>query len=412
MITKEQCEQMDLADPLAPLRDQFVIAPGTIYLDGNSLGLSTYATQQRVADTAATQWAVDGIKSWNTADWINLPVTVGNKIAALIGATKGTTICCDSISVNLFKLICLAKQAKPERFKIISTTDNFGTDLYIVQGLQQLLDQGELQLVTVDESELAQHIDSDTLLVMATQVNFRTGNLLDVASLTASAHSKGAMMLVDLAHSAGALPVHLDQCNVDFAVGCTYKFLNGGPGAPGFAYVNANHLGKLAQPIYGWMGHSAPFDFSPEYTPSNSIKQLLTGTPPILSMAAIDAALDVFDGLDMHSIRMKSMALGNLLIAQIEQLGLLGELTLASPRDAEQRGSQVSFYHEHAYGLCQALIERGVIADFRAPNILRIGLTPLYLRYIDIANTAHHIAECLSNDEHLDCRWQTKNAVT
>lgn len=406
----------DQADPLAAKRGLFKIPKDTVYLDGNSLGLLTHKTAERVQAVLEQQWGEDAIKSWNQHDWVHLPEIVGDKIAPLIGAEAGQVICCDSISVNLTKALSAALQKQKGRNQVISTEDNFPTDLYMVQGLSQLLGEQRCQLQMVDETTLcaspADVIDESTAVVLLTEVNFRTGRRLPIQKLIAHAHKVGALVIVDLAHSAGAMPVELDAWQADFAVGCTYKYLNGGPGAPAFIYVAKRHLAGLQQPLTGWFGHAQPFAFDPIYAPSQSIKQMLSGTPAVLSMSAVDAALDCFADVDLAQLREKSLALSELFLELLEDLGLAHEFDCISPRNQAERGSQLSFAHPEAYAICQALIEAKVIADFRAPNYLRVGFTPLYTSYSDIGRAIERLAKIMREQSYRAPQFQQRHAVT
>ncbi|MFB1037062.1 MAG: kynureninase, partial [Sinobacterium sp.] len=375
---------LDRADPLAKKRLEFELPANTIYLDGNSLGALPKSVKSRVAEVVSQQWGNDLIKSWNSHNWIDLPIKVGEKIAPLIGAAQGQVICCDSISVNLFKLLCSALKLNSERSVVLSTKDNFPTDLYMVQGLSDLLGPDLCQLQMVEEQNIQQHLTESVAVLLLTQVNFRTGRVLDMAKLTQLAHDKGILVIWDLAHSAGALPVELDECEVDFAVGCGYKYLNGGPGSPAFLYVAKRHQQRVKQPLSGWMGHAKPFAFDAKYHPSLNINQFQCGTPSVISMSALDAALDVWQDVDMLQIRHKSEALAAVFIKLVNMNKCLHELILCSPDMAQKRGSQLAFSHHAAFSICQALIEKGVIADFRAPNILRCGFTPLYTSVEDV----------------------------
>lgn len=407
-------ERLDSNDPLAQYRDEFNIPDNTIYLDGNSLGALPKRVKQRVREVTEQQWGNDLISSWNQHDWVNLPQQVGEKIAPIIGAAEGQVICCDSISVNLFKLLsaALSCNGTTDRNKVISSHDNFPTDLYIAQGLQGLLGEARCQFVDVQEDQLLNSIDDSTAVIMVTEVNFRSGKRLDIKSLTERAHQHGALIIVDLAHSAGAMPVQLDDWQVDMAVGCTYKYLNGGPGAPAFVYVNKTLQGKLQQPIAGWFGHQKPFDFDPQYQPDSGIKQFLAGTPSIISMSAIDAALELFDNLDLQTLRKKSVVLTTLFDDLINQYGLSGQLQRLSPASAEERGSQLSYSFDFAYELCQALIDRGVIADYRAPHFIRFGFAPLYNSYKDVWSAVEQIRDVLHSGAYKDNRYAQRQAVT
>jgi len=408
--------ERDNADPLAAKRDLFRIPADTIYLDGNSLGLMTHATAERVQDVVQRQWADDGIKSWNLHDWVNLPSLVGEKLAPIIGAAPGQMICCDSISVNLFKVLSAAVKLQEDRTQIVSTQDNFPTDLYMVQGLSQLLGAQRCELTTVDELELVEQpsrfINQQTAVVLLTEVNFRTGRRLPLQQLIEHAHAVGALVVVDLAHSAGAMPVELDAWQADFAVGCTYKYLNGGPGAPAFVYVAERHLQRLNQPLAGWFGHAQPFAFDPVYQPADTIKQMLSGTPSVLAMSAVDAALDAFAGVDLHQLREKSLALSELFLELLANYDFANAFECISPAEPQARGSQLSFAHDDAYAICQALIEAKVIADFRAPNYLRVGFTPLYTSYTDIGVAVERLATIMQEESYRAPRFQQRHAVT
>ncbi|MGS2720671.1 kynureninase [Paraglaciecola aestuariivivens] len=408
----EKIKQQDLSDPLANKKQAFLIPQNTIYLDGNSLGVLPKTVKSRVAEVVAKQWGEDLITSWNQHAWIDLPIQVGEKIAALIGAKPGQVISCDSTSVNLFKVLSAALKLNPTRHKVLSTQDNFPTDLYMVQGLTSLLGQDLCELTTVNEDDIEQHLNESVAVLMLTHVNFRTGKVLDMQKLTQLAHDKGILVIWDLAHSAGALPLKLDQCEVDFAVGCGYKYLNGGPGAPAFLYVAERHLAKASQPLVGWMGHAKPFAFSPIYQSANNIEHFQCGTPSVIAMSALDAALEVWQDVDLDLVRHKSLALGQLLIDLVEQQPSLADFVLCSPKDQSERGSQVAFAHPNAFEICQALIAQNVIADFRAPNILRFGLTPLYVSFEDIAKTVSILSEIVENQIYTEKRFNQTQKVT
>ena len=403
---------LDKADPLAKKRQEFDLPANTIYLDGNSLGALPKVVKSRVAEVVSQQWGNDLIKSWNSHSWIDLPIKVGEKIAPIIGAGQGQVICCDSISVNLFKLLCSALKLNSERTVVLSTKDNFPTDLYMVQGLSDLLGPDLCQLQMVEEQNIQQHLTESVALLLLTQVNFRTGRLLDMAKLTQLAHDKGVLVIWDLAHSAGALPVELDKCEVDFAVGCGYKYLNGGPGSPAFLYVAKRHQQAVKQPLSGWMGHAKPFAFDAQYHPFPNINQFQCGTPSVISMSALDAALDVWQDVDMLQIRNKSEALAAVFTKLINMNECLHELILCSPDIAHQRGSQLAFSHDAAFSICQALIEKGVIADFRAPNILRFGFTPLYTSFEDIWKAVTTLVDIVESELYKNPRFNIALKVT
>ena len=412
MINREAVAELDRLDPLASHRASFALPANTVYLDGNSLGALPRAAAARVADTVQQQWGTDLISSWNKHAWIDLPHTVGDKIAPLIGAAAGQVICTDSISVNLFKLLAAALQLQPERSVVLSAADNFPTDLYMAQGLGGLLGESRCSLAQVAEAEIVDALNERVALVLLSHVNFRTGRLLPMREITEAAHAAGALVIWDLAHSAGVIPVELDQCDVDFAVGCGYKFLNGGPGAPAFVYAAERLQADLRQPLSGWMGHRNPFAFDPDYERAAGMAHFLCGTPPILSMASLDAALDLFDSVTVADLRAKSRALGTLMIELMQKTGLGAELRLLSPEDPDERGSQLSWSHPQAYGLVQAWIERGVVADFREPDILRMGFSPLYNSYGDLWDAVEALHAVIKAGEHRDPRWQQRQKVT
>ena len=400
---------MDESDDLAAARDRFLLPNGLIYLNGNSLGPLSKDSRARALAVLDSQWGADIIASWNKHHWIDLPITVGDKIAALIGAAAGQVICCDSISVNLFKLLaqCLVQQSG--RHTILSQQDNFPTDLYVAQGLQKLFGNERCELRSVAADRLTESLDKDVAVLLLSHVNFRDGALHDIARLTRLAHERGALVIWDLAHSAGVMPLELDAWDVDYAVGCGYKYLNGGPGAPAFIYANARHHNVLQQPIQGWMGHAAPFAFSPEYQGASGIASFLTGTPPVLSMAVLDAALDVLGDYKMERIRAKSVALSTLFADLFAGEPALASLVPVSPGLPEQRGSQLSFSHPDAYGICRAWAELGVESDFRAPDVLRVGFSPLLLSYQDMEDAISRLSRVMAEERHLDAKYSPAN---
>ncbi|GAA6186685.1 MULTISPECIES: kynureninase [Aliiglaciecola] len=408
----QQAQQLDSTDKLSALKSQFELPENGVYLDGNSLGALPIIAKQRALETVELQWGRDLIASWNKHHWIDLPITVGEKIARLIGAGVGQTICCDSISVNLFKLICAALAKQPGRTTVLSQVDNFPTDLYMVQGIESLLSQERCQLKSVNANNIEQSLTEEVAVLLVTQVNYRTGYIHDMAKLTKLAHAKGILVIWDLAHSAGVLDLKLDDCQVDFAVGCSYKYLNGGPGAPGFIYVAKRHLSHFKQPLSGWMGHSQPFQFSPTFESDKSISQCLTGTPAIISMSILDAALEVFTAVDMSDVMSKSKALTSFFMQGLKTLKLDQELTCISPQSAELRGSQVALTHPYAFAICQALIAHKVVADFRAPEVLRLGFAPLYISFENVATALHRLKKIMQNKEYLKAEFQQQGKVT
>ena len=405
-------EAMDRDDPLAGYRLQFDLPTGMAYFDGNSLGALSHEARRRVAHTTEVEWGASLIGGWNDHDWIGLTRAAGELIAPVIGAGPGQVLVADSISVNLFKLLCAALRLRPERTRILTDAVNFPTDQYIAQGLVDLLGPERALLEALPLDDIPAALDESVALVMLSHVDYRTGRLHDMSGLTAAAHDCGALILWDLAHSAGALPLRLDADQVDLAVGCGYKYLNGGPGAPALLYVAKRHQDLARQPLQGWMGHAEPFAFESEYRPAEGIERFASGTPPILSLAALHAALQVFDNLDMRMVRDKSMALGSLCQALIESRPVLGTLTLVSPSLPEQRGSQLSYRHPDAYQICQALIKNRVVVDFRAPDILRIGFASLYLRYADVWRLVETLETVISTDAHLDPSLAKRKRVT
>jgi kynureninase len=428
MRSRADCLALDAADPLAPLRDLFALSDGVIYLDGNSLGALPKATAPRIDAVIRTEWGVDLIRSWNTAGWIDLPQRLGDKIARLIGVGAGEVIVADSTSVNLYKVLSAAAQIvradAPERRVIVSERGNFPTDLYIADSIAR---QHGFELRLVDREEIAAQLDDRLAVLMLTHVDYRSGRIHPMAETTRAAHDAGALMVWDLAHSAGALPVDLMSGGhaasaADFAVGCGYKYLNGGPGAPAFVWAHPRHTARMdaagwRQPLSGWLGHAAPFEFGPGYRPAPGIARFACGTPPILSLAALECGLDVFDAARAHggmeALRRKSIALTDLFIEQVEARCAQHGLTLMSPRDGEQRGSQVSWAHPSGgYAIVQALIERGVIGDFRAPDILRFGFTPLYTRHVDVHDAVETLRDVLDRGAWRDPRFSRRAAVT
>lgn len=404
--------KLDEQDRLAPLRGQFCLPEDVIYLDGNSLGPLPVGAKQRAVDVVTQQWGEDLITSWNKHAWIELPERCGEQIAALIGASPGQVICCDSISVNLFKVLSGAIRMQRGRHKVMTTADNFPTDIYMIEGLSEQLGAERCELVLVDEESIEAMLDESIAVLLLTQVNFRSGRLLNMQEITRIAHAKGILVIWDLAHSAGALPVHLDKHEVDFAVGCTYKYLNGGPGAPAFIYVAERHQHQFKQPVSGWMGHASPFDFSSAYMPAAGVRQNLSGTPAVISMSILNAALSVWKEVDMLQVRQKSMAMGEFFLESLRTLKLDTELRCVSPAAPLDRGSQLAFRHEHAYAICQAWIDAGVIADFRAPDLLRIGFTPLYTSFEELWIAGEKLQDIIQRRTYMDSQYHNRQAVT
>lgn len=399
-ITRETCAARDAADPLARLRELFDLPQGVIYLDGNSLGARPRAALERAQQVVAREWGNDLIKSWNTAGWFEMPKRLGDRLAPLIGARAGEVVVTDTTSLNLFKALASALAMRPERRVIVTERSNFPTDIYMAEGLTRWLDRGyELRLVD-DVEQLPQAVDADCAVLMLTHVNYRTGYQHDMAALTRHAHESGALVVWDLAHSAGALPVDLHAAEADFAVGCTYKYLNGGPGAPAFIWVPQRHQGAFAHPLSGWWSHAAPFAMSHSFAACDGIGRALCGTQPVVSLALVECGLEVFEHTDMQALRAKSLALTDLFIELVESRCAAHPLGLVTPRAHARRGSQVSFTHPHGYAVMQALIARGVIGDYREPHIMRFGFTPLYTSFADVWDAVEILKDILDREDY------------
>jgi kynureninase len=401
----------DATDPLRAFRDRFVLPEGVIYLDGNSLGALPVATGPRVAEVVQQEWGQSLIRSWTRHDWIGAPARIGGKIAQLLGAQPHEVIVADSTSVNLYKLIVAALGARPGRSVVLSEPGNFPTDLYMIEGALRTLQAGHrLQLVA--REAMLDAITDETALVLLTHVHYKTADVYDMAQVTAAAQARGALVLWDLSHSAGALPIDLTAAQADLAVGCGYKYLNGGPGAAAYLYVAERHQARFVSPLTGWMGHAHPFAFTDAYEAAPGIARFLCGTPSILSLAALEVGVDLALEADLTQVAAKSRALAELLIERtVTQCGRFG-VTLVGPPAGAPRGSHVSFRHDHAYPIMQALIARGVIGDFRAPDVMRFGLTPLYLRFADVARAADLLEEVLETGAWRDAQYHVRAAVT
>ncbi len=411
MTTREDCLAMDTKDPLAFTRARFRIPDGVIYLDGNSLGALPVTTSARIDDVIAREWGGDLIRSWNKADWIGLPARVGRRIAPLIGAGEDEAIAADSTSVNLFKLAAAALKHQAPRRVILTECENFPTDLYVLQGLGGLLGSA-VELRTVSRNGLIHALTEDVALVALTHTDYKTGEIHDMAAINTAAHKIGALTLWDLSHSAGAMELALNRDGADLAIGCGYKYLNGGPGAPAYLFVARRLQDKLVQPLSGWMGHAAPFDFSDRYRPANGTLRFLSGTPVVLGMAALEEGLKTFDGISMREVEAKAGALGGLFLCLTEeQCGDAG-FVIACPRDSAKRGSQVCLRHSEGYPIMQALITEGVIGDFRAPDTLRFGFAPLYTRYVDVFDAVAKLSEIIRHERWREDRFRIRAAVT
>jgi kynureninase len=387
----------------------FHLPAGVVYLDGNSLGPLPKAVMERLDQVATREWGEMVITGWNRAGWIDAPTRVGNRIAALIGAEEGSVVMGDTLSIKVYQALASALELVPDRRVILSDTGNFPSDLYMAQGLIGSLGK-DYTLKVVTPEEVSTSIDDTVAVLMLTEVDYRSGRKHNMRALNAKAHAHGAVTLWDLAHSAGALEVELSDAGADFAVGCTYKYLNGGPGAPGFIYVSPRHHGKIRPALSGWLGHEAPFEFDLNYRAAAGIDRMRVGTPPILALAALDAALDAWDKTTIGDVRQKSLELADRFIAGVE--AQCDMLTLATPREHEQRGSQVSFRFEHGYAAMQALIENGVIGDFRAPDIMRFGFTPLYIDEDDVDEAVRVVAEVMRGALWDSPRFKKKSKVT
>ena len=409
--TRAQAMAADAADPMTTLRSAFVLPDNLIYLDGNSLGPLPRRTVERIQRLTEVEWGESLIRSWNDHGWIDMPEQVAAVIGTLVGAAPDEVAVADSVSVNLFKLLAAGLRLRPDRRVILTEEENFPTDQYIAQGLADLL-ADRISLRVVPRGDLADALDEDVAVLMLTQVDFRTGAIHDLAGWTASAHNVGALALWDLSHSAGAIPVDLAGARADMAVGCGYKYLNGGPGAPSFAYVARKHHGGLRSPLWGWMGHDAPFEFDVAYRPAPGVESLRVGTPPILSLAALQCGVETIAEVGISRLRARSVRLTEMFIAGVERACAGHGLELASPRDPDRRGSQVSFRHEGGYAIMQALIARGVIGDFRSPDLLRFGFAPVYVRYLDVYDAVDAIAEIMSSREWDQPQFHARAKVT
>jgi kynureninase len=400
---------LDASDPVAPARDRFLLPDGVVYLDGNSLGALPAAVPDVVRDVVERQWGRDLITSWNTNDWWDAPRRVGARIARLVGAGEDEVLVADSTSANLFKVLVAAARLRPGRRTLLIEPGNFPADLYIADSVGELLD---LEVRRVAPDDLADALDDDVAAVTCSQVDYRTGRAYDLPAVTAQVHEAGALMVWDLSHSAGALPVDLRGADADFAVGCSYKYLNGGPGAPAYVVAAARHHGAIRTPLPGWTGHARPFAMEGAYAPGKGVDTFRVGTPPLLSLLALEAALTAFDGLAPSDVRAKSLSLTSLFLELADEvLAPLG-FEAVTPRAEAQRGSQVSLRHPQAYAVVQALILRGVIGDFRQPDLVRLGFAPLYVRHVDVVTAVEQAAAVVESGEHRDERFSVRTTVT
>jgi kynureninase len=410
MTTREECVQRDDADVLAPLRDEFSLAENEIYLDGNSLGPVSRATRERVTNVLENEWGRGLVRSWNSAGWMAMPTRLGDRLAPLIGARAGEVLVADTLTLAIAKLVGAALDLRPDRHVIITDRANFHSDIYILRELAKR-HQRPLEVRTIDRNELSDALSDDVALVELTQVDFRTGEQLDLVGITQQVHDVGALMLWDFAHSVGAVPLDVTAANVDFAAGCTYKYLNAGPGGPAFLYIRDTWQNQVTNPLPGWLGHARPFDFDEEYVAASGVQAFVTSSPSVLALAALDGALDVWDRVTMEHVRSKSLALTDLFLSLVEAR-LPGVFVVATPREHARRGSQVALRHPEAYGIVQALIEQGVIGDFREPDICRFGFTPLYLRFVDVYDAVDRLVDVMTSGAYRDPRFATRNPVT
>ncbi len=413
-ISRADCQTRDEQCPLAPLRHKFSLPDNTIYLDGNSLGLLPVAARDAIAHAVSQEWGDGLIRSWNDARWFDLPKHLGNKLAPLIGAREGEVVVTDTTSINLYKAVMGALALRPERTVIVSEASSFPTDLYILEGAMGARKNIQRRLLRRADTELEAALDAQVAVVVLSHVDYRTGYLLDLGAITKAVHDVGALMIWDLSHSAGVVPVDVSAHNVDLAVGCTYKYLNGGPGSPAFVYCARRHQSQIRQPLCGWWGHARPFDFDKAYQPDPGIARFLCGTQPVLSMRAMEAGLDIARGANLALVRDKSQKLADLFITLIDSAdaGASYGLKLASPRCCDERGAQVSYYWDHAYALVQAMIGRNIIGDFRAPDLMRFGFSPYYLRYVDVWDAAHCLLTCLAHEEWRKPQYHIRAGVT
>ena len=407
-MTSNEARQLDANDPLAFARERFRLPDDIIYLDGNSLGALPVAAARALEETAERQWGDDLIASWNKHRWIDWPTLIAAKLAPIVGAKTNELLVADSTSVSLFKLLAAAARARPSRTTILSQRRNFPTDLYVAQGLADMLG---MSLTTVEPRDVIGAIDADTAVVMLTHVDYRTAAFYDMRAINEAARQAGALVVWDLSHSAGAIELDLNSTGSELAIGCGYKYLNGGPGAPAFIYVAERLQDELDNPLRGWMGHAEPFAFVDDYQPSDGIGKFLTGTPSILALAALNEGLATFDGIQMSDIARKSRSLSQLFVEEVEAR-CKGEVRFASPRDPAQRGSHVVFAHEEGYAVMQALIARGVIGDFRAPDLMRFGFAPLYNAHVEMVRAAEILADVLETREWDQARFKERSKVT
>jgi kynureninase len=411
MTTRDACVARDSADPLRGFRDRFVLPEGVVYLDGNSLGPMPRAAADVLNRTIEQEWGHDLIRSWNSAGWFDMPARLGDRIGALLGAAPGQTLICDTTSINLYKAIHAAIGLRPDRNVVIAEEESFPTDLYIIEGAMRSAGRPmQRRLIGRDGPSIDSLLDDQVAVAVLSHVNYRTGELLDMAGITRRLHDSGALVVWDLCHSAGVVEIAFDRHAVDFAVGCTYKYLNGGPGSPAFISVAKTHQAAAQHPLSGWWGHAAPFAFDRDFRPDAGIRRFLCGTQPIISLRGVEVALDAMQGVEMAALRQKSLALTELFMARVG--ALLPGLDIVTPRLPSSRGSQVGISFDKGYAVVQAMIERGVIGDFRAPDLMRFGFAPLFVRYQDVWDAAEILASCINAEVWRDPRFDRVLDVT
>ncbi len=415
----DRARTLDAIDPLAACRRLFTIPEDVVYLDGNSLGALPVAAAARISRAVGEEWGVGLVGSWNSAGWYELPLRLGDRLGALLGVAPGQVAVCDTTTVNLFKALAAALAMRPERSTMVMDHGDFPANLYVAEGALLAAGRPIERRLLADDEQPAVHLDEQVAVVALSHVSYRSGRIRDIAGITRAAHDAGALVIWDLCHSAGVLPLRLDDWQVDFAVGCAYKYLNGGPGAPGWIYVASRHLEVARQPLSGWMGHAAPFDFEPGYRPAPGIRRFLCGTPHVLSLRGVEAGLDTYDGVDIEAVRAKSIALTELFAERVEERVRSGsagrrgtEIRMVSPRAAAERGSQVALAFADGHAVVRAMIERGVIGDFRAPDVMRFGFQPLYLSHTEAIRAADVLAGCMRDEVWTEERFLRRAVVT
>lgn len=405
MMRKQELIDLDSTDILSAFRDEFHIPENTFYFDGNSLGLAPKITHERMQKVIKDEWGQGGIRSWIDHEWGISPQRIGDKIARLIGAEKGEVIAADSTSINIFKLIAAALQSSPGRQIVLTEKDNFPTDLYMMQGLENF-SPAQMSSKIVPPAELIDSLDESVAALLLSEVNYKTGSIAKMNVITEKAHQKGILVIWDLSHSVGSIPVNLNHCKVDFAVGCGYKFLNGGPGSPAFLFAAKRHHHKVKPILSGWFGHADPFAFDERYKPAKDVTRFMCGTPPLLGLIALECGVDILLRADITLLREKAKKLGAIFIDLMEDKCSDLSFVLASPRDDSERGGHVSFTHPHGFALSRALVDKGVVCDFRSPNIVRFGITPLYMRFQDLYDAVNVIAEIAGSSN-----WEGQDAT-